>query len=1065
MGVLVREAAALYRAFAAGEPSPLPELPVQYADFAVWQRAWLDGDELARQLDSWKEALRDAAPLELPTDRPRPARPSLRGKRLSFTLPEALRAELERLGHGEGATLFMTLLAGFAALLHRHSGQDDLCVGTPVAGRTRLETEPLIGFFVNTLVLRADLSRRAQLPPAPDPRPPRRARRLRPPGPAVREARRRAGTEPRPQPPAAGPGHVRAAERAHARAGRARPRPRPARRRHGHRQVRPQPDRGAGRTRSAGHLRVRHRPVRRRPHRAHGRPPAQPARGRRRRSGRAGLPPAHARRDRAPAGARGMDRRPANPSRPTSTRLHDLFAEQAARRPDAVAVSSGAERLTYAELAARSTALARRLRAVGVRPETPVGMCVGRSADLVVAVLGILEAGGAYVPLDPTYPAERLAFVIEDSAAPVVVTQRALRDRLPAGGRTVLVEETAWPAETADSDVTPVSGRPDSAAYIIYTSGSTGRPKGVAVAHRQVVALIDAGRALFGFDERDVWPLFHSVAFDFSVWELWGALAHGGRVVIVPQEMTRSPDAFRDLLATEKITVLNQTPSAFRELVRLDEAVGAPPLALRHIILGGEALDPASLRPWFDRHGDEQPRVTNLYGITETTVVATHHRIARAEAECGRAGAARAGSPIGVPLPHVGLLLLDSLGQPVPIGVRGEIHIGGASVARGYLDRAELTAERFVPDPFRPGERLYRSGDLARYRPDGVIEFLGRADHQVKVRGYRIETGEIEAALLAHPAVRECAVVARDAGPESGDGERRLVAYLIASADVTPTELRDHLAARLPDHMLPAAFVAVDRFPHDDVGQAGRARPARSVERATRHRGRDRPGHAARGVAGRARARRARPRRDRRRGQLLRPRRPLAARGPPGVAHPRRPRRRAAGARGVRGADGARAGRAHRAGRRRPRADRAAARPGAAHRPAAAVVRPAAAVVPRPAGPRQPGLQRPGGAARPRPRRSRRARGRPGRGRAPPRGAAHAPGARAGRAGAGDRPVRAGRLPPRGRRSERPAARPSARRAHARAPGRRSSAASIWRARRCCGRCCCAWPTTTTCWS
>ena len=462
-------------------------------------------------------------------------------------------------------------------------------------------------------------------------------------------------------------------------------------------------------------------------------------------------------------------------------------------------------------------------------PARAVGLCVERSVDLVAGVLGILRAGGAYVPLDPIYPAERLGLLIEDTRAPVVLTQLALRDRLPpVGARIVCVDDAetaAWPAGDH------VRSRPDNAAYTIYTSGSTGTPKGVVITHQQVVDLLQGMRPLFGFDDNEVWTLFHSISFDFSVWEMWGALAHGGRLVIVPQETTRSPEALVELVAGEKVTVLCQTPAAFREFMRAEAADGRDLAYLRHVILGGDSLEPERLRPWLDRYGADRPRLTNLYGITETTVVVTAHPISRADLEPGR------GSVIGRPIPGLRVHLLDRRGQPVPVGVVGEIHVGGRAVARGYLGRPALTAERFVPDPFGgPGERLYRSGDLARYLASGELEYLGRADHQVKVRGFRIEPGEIEAALLAHPAVGECVVVARDGsgnGARDGNGngrrrvagDRRLVAYLVAGAAELPepAALRSHLSARLPDHMVPSTFVALDRLPLTPQGKVDRA--------------------------------------------------------------------------------------------------------------------------------------------------------------------------------------------------------------------------------------------------
>jgi amino acid adenylation domain-containing protein/non-ribosomal peptide synthase protein (TIGR01720 family) len=503
---------------------------------------------------------------------------------------------------------------------------------------------------------------------------------------------------------------------------------------------------------------------------------------------------------------------------PVAERIHARFERRAAARPDAPAVTFGAETLTYGELNARANRLAHRLVALGVGPETRVGIALERSIDLVAAVLAVLKAGGGYVPLDPAYPAERIAFVLEDAEIPVLVTAADLLDRLPPfAGAVVRVDGDAAAIAGESARNPDVAAGVDSLAYVIYTSGSTGRPKGVQVTHANVVRLLDATDAWFGFGADDVWTLFHSASFDFSVWEIWGALGYGGRLVIVPHLVTRSPEDFHRLLADEGVTVLSQTPSAFRQLVQADAASGAAPgaLRLRWVVFGGEALDPHMLRPWMERHAHGGPRLVNMYGITETTVHVTAREITAADLE-------RGGSPIGAPIPDLSLYLLDRAGEPVPAGVPGELYVGGAGVARGYLHRPELTAERFVRDPFSgdADARLYRTGDLARRRPDGELEYLGRMDHQVKIRGFRIETGEIEAALCAHPAVAAAAVLAR-AGM---DGERRLVAYVVAGAPSAPSAaaLRAHLSASLPEHMVPAAFVAMDALPLTENGKLDR---------------------------------------------------------------------------------------------------------------------------------------------------------------------------------------------------------------------------------------------------
>jgi amino acid adenylation domain-containing protein/non-ribosomal peptide synthase protein (TIGR01720 family) len=506
---------------------------------------------------------------------------------------------------------------------------------------------------------------------------------------------------------------------------------------------------------------------------------------------------------------------------PSGGLVHEAIAARAARAPDAPAISFEGRTLTYGELDRRTNQLARHLRAMGVGPETRVGLCMERSPEMVMAIVAVLKAGGAYVPLDPAYPAERIAFCLGDAAAPVVLTQSHLVDAIPPhAGETLFLDTLDLSHESAEPF--DAGADADSLMYVIYTSGSTGKPKGVEVTHRNVARLFTATDAWFGFGEEDVWTLFHSYAFDFSVWEIWGALLYGGRLVVVPFGLSRDPAAFHTLCAREGVTVLNQTPSAFRQFMRVDEERGEA-LALRFVIFGGEALEPASLRGWVARHGDAMPELVNMYGITETTVHVTHRVIRREDVERG------SGSPIGRPIPDLSIYVLDERREPVPIGVPGELYVGGAGVARGYLDRPELTAERFLESPFHAGERLYRTGDQARWMEDGTLEYLGRIDEQVKIRGFRIELGEIEAALLGHDAVREAVVVAREDRP----GDRRLVAYVVAveGRSVAPGELRSHLGETLPDYMVPAAFVPMEAIPLTGNGKVDRkALPVPGVE-------------------------------------------------------------------------------------------------------------------------------------------------------------------------------------------------------------------------------------------
>jgi amino acid adenylation domain-containing protein/non-ribosomal peptide synthase protein (TIGR01720 family) len=493
--------------------------------------------------------------------------------------------------------------------------------------------------------------------------------------------------------------------------------------------------------------------------------------------------------------------------------LHVRFEQWARLVSGRVAVVCDGESLTYGELDRRANALALRLRSLGVGREVLVGLRTERSLGVVVGILGILKAGGAYVPLDPAYPPERVQFMLADSGVRVVVTESGfVEDFAACGAELVLVDR-----ECAEAQVGPeaVVG-PEDLAYVMYTSGSTGQPKGVLISHRNVARLFDATEGWFGFGEDDVWSLFHSYAFDFSVWEMWGALLYGGRLVVVPYWVSRSPEAFWELVLREGVTVLNQTPSAFRQFIAADLQSG-PALtgALRYVIFGGEALELASLGAWFDRHGDRCPRLVNMYGITETTVHVTYRPISIEDLQAG------AGSVIGVPIPDLRVVVLDAYGSPVPIGVAGEMYVGGGGVSRGYLGRPELTAQRFVPDRFGDADaRLYRTGDLARRLENGDLEYLGRIDDQVKIRGFRIELGEIEAVLARHPAVSDAVVLAR----EDAGLDKRLVAYVVAAGqpDQLIEQLKRHLRATLPEYMVPAHYVLLAQLSLTPNGKTDR---------------------------------------------------------------------------------------------------------------------------------------------------------------------------------------------------------------------------------------------------
>ncbi len=508
------------------------------------------------------------------------------------------------------------------------------------------------------------------------------------------------------------------------------------------------------------------------------------------------------------------------------TCLHELFSEQARRAPDRIAVTATDEQLTYAQLDRRADAMAALLRARGVEQGALVGLCLDRSADLLVGLLGILKAGAAYVPVDPRYPDARKRFLLTDSDVDLVVLSRRLagplEDLLTAAAATAVYTDDAADraavARTPEPMVTASSDR--DLAYVIYTSGSTGTPKGVLIEHRNVVALLAQTRDVFALSEDDVWTLFHSVSFDFSVWEIWGALLCGGRLVVVPHDVARSPEAFRSLMHDEQVTVLSQTPSAFRQLVTAELAHTAEPdLALRLVIFGGERLDVRSLAGWIAKYGDDRPVLVNMYGITETTVHVTHRRVRATDLE--RPGA----SSIGRPLSAMTLHLLSEQLLPVPDGEPGELFVGGSGVARGYHNRPELTATRFVTGT--AGERLYRSGDRAVRSADGEYSYLGRVDDQVQVRGFRIEPGEVQECLAGHPQVATSVVLPED----YGDGDVRLLAYVALPpgarlsagvVDALGVELAALAAVALPEHMRPSSYRVVAALPLTSQGKVDR---------------------------------------------------------------------------------------------------------------------------------------------------------------------------------------------------------------------------------------------------
>ena len=812
MQVMVEELVQLYAGYSRGLEVALPALPIQYADYALWQRSWMEAGEKERQLAYWTGLLGGEQPvLELPFDRPRPVRQSHRGAQFILELDIDLSQALRRVAQQEGATAFALLLASFQALLYRYSGQADIRVGVPIANRNRVETERLIGFFVNTQVLKADLDGRMGFDEL------------------LAQARQRALEAQAHQDlpfeqlvealqPERSLSHNPLFQVLFNYQSEARGNDQAFR----FDELQMESVQFDSRTaqfdltldltdeeqrfcavfdyatdlfdastveRLAGHWRNLLRGI-----------VANP----RQRLGELPLLDAPERRQTL------SEWNPAQRECAVQGTLQQRFEEQARQRPQAVALILDEQRLSYGELNARANRLAHCLIARGVGADVPVGLALERSLDMLVGLLAILKAGGAYLPLDPAAPEERLAHILDDSGVRLLLTQGHLLEHLPrqAGVEVLAIDGLVLDGYAESDPLTTLTA--DNLAYVIYTSGSTGKPKGTLLTHRNALRLFSATEAWFGFDERDVWTLFHSYAFDFSVWEIFGALLYGGRLVIVPQWVSRSPEDFYRLLCREGVTVLNQTPSAFKQLMAVacsaDMATQQP--ALRYVIFGGEALDLQSLRPWFQRFGDRQPQLVNMYGITETTVHVTYRPVSEADLEGGLV------SPIGGTIPDLSWYILDRDLNPVPRGAVGELYIGRAGLARGYLRRPGLSATRFVPNPFPggAGERLYRTGDLARFQADGNIEYIGRIDHQVKVRGFRIELGEIEAALAGLAGVRDAVVLAHD-----GVGGTQLVGYVVADsaedAERLRESLRESLKRHLPDYMVPAHLMLLERMP------------------------------------------------------------------------------------------------------------------------------------------------------------------------------------------------------------------------------------------------------------
>jgi amino acid adenylation domain-containing protein len=808
MGIFCQELQALYTAHKEEKPCTLPELPIQYADYAVWQREW-EMKIFEKQLVYWEQQLKDAPTfLELPTDRPRPSVQTHHGNTFSFTFSRDMLQMLHGFSRKENVTPFMLLLSAFQALLARYTAQNDIVVGSPVINRNRIEVEPLIGFFVNTLVMRTDLSGtptfRELL---------RRVRKvaldaytydnlpfeklidalqlerdlsyspifqvmfalhnvssstLKLSGLSVSQLETNSGTAKFDLSLTIATGDELV----------------------GVLEYNTDLFNRETMVRMAEHFQILLKGAITHPD----------------------LPlddlPVLTAEERQQLLVKWNETATGYPD---NACMHQLFEAQVEKCPDAIAIVFEGQTLTYRVLNQRVNQLAHHLQSLGVGPEVVVGICVKRSLEMVIGLLGILKAGGVYLPLDPSYPEERLAFMLEDTQAPILLTQQQLIQELPELRANVICLDTDWEMIALESAANPQSGTlAQNLAYIIYTSGSTGKPKGVMISHEALINFLLSMREKLAITKQDVMLATTSLSFDIAGLELYLPLLVGSQIVIASQEIVADGKQLAKMIDLYGSSIMQMTPSAWRML----EETGWPGNRKLRILCGGEALTLQLAHTLLMRGGC----LVNLYGPTETTIWSTLHNVEPTDSALPGA------ISLGRPIANTQVYVLDAAMQPVAIGIAGELYIGGTGLARGYFNRSELTAERFVPHPFseKPGARLYRTGDLVRYSSSGNLEFLGRIDHQVKVRGFRIELGEIESVLLRHQDVRDAIVLVREDAP----GDKRLVAYLIADQKIIPSinSLRDYLSTRLPGYMVPSTLMFVDTFPLTPNGKVDRKR-------------------------------------------------------------------------------------------------------------------------------------------------------------------------------------------------------------------------------------------------
>ena len=810
--ILLRELSEIYAAYAAGRPSPLPELPIQYGDFAVWQRRWLRGDALDTKLGYWRKQLADLPVLQLPTDYPRPAFQSFRGARCALNIPRSLFDAIRALGVTEGMTPFMTLLTAFKTLLYRYAGQDEIVVGVPIANRDRVEIEGLIGFFVNTLVMRTDFAgdptfrealtrvRKVSLEAFEHQDVPfeKLVEQLQPERDLSRNPLFQVTFQLYGSNTGASENGIASFDDAGS------PFEVDARTAKFDLRFDLAETAGGGLTgfleydtalfsdesiaRMARHFQT-----------LLARAVADPDL---RLSALSLLTPAELK-------ELIVERNATTTPYPHEERIHELFERQVERTPDGVAVECEGETLTYAELDSRATRLAHYLRGLDVGLETPVGISTERSIEMIVGLLGILKAGGVYVPLDLDDPRERLLFSIENAGVRTVLTrERQLFFLSDRGIRVIPLTVESADIDREPDDKISISGDSSGLAYILFTSGSTGQPKGVCVPHRAVVRLV-ANTNFFSADESDVFLQFAPLGFDASTFEIWGALLNGSRLMVFPPYVP-SMEELGETIQRRRATIVWLTAALFHQLVdfHLESLAG-----VRHLLAGGDVLSVPHVRKFLERY--PQATLTNGYGPTENTTFTCTYSMSDASG-------IGTSVPIGRPIANTRVYVLDRHRQLLPFGLPGELYAGGDGLARNYLNDPEITAQRFVADPFHsePGARMYATGDRVRYFPDGTLEFLGRSDNQVKIRGYRIELDEIASVLRCHPAVRDAVCIVREDTP----GDKRIVAYVVVDdPGGSAADLRPFLEERLPDYEIPSAIVAVATLPVTPNGKIDRA--------------------------------------------------------------------------------------------------------------------------------------------------------------------------------------------------------------------------------------------------